>query len=56
MHSVPVSDQVHQAAGLGSERSYLAICPACDDTLAIWHELEAVAEGRLAFMLLERDP
>lgn len=44
-HPMAISDQVHQPSGLGCEGSYLAICPAGDDALTIWHEVKTVAEG-----------
>ena len=51
-----VPDEVHESAGLWSERSDLAIGPTCNDTPTVWHELQTIAEGRLTFVLLQRDP
>ena len=51
-----VFDEVHEAARLRSKSPNLAISPPRNDTLTVWHELQTIAEGRLTFVLLQRDP
>ena len=50
-----ISDEVHEAARLRSESTNFSIRPPRDDALAIWHELEAIAERVGAFVLLQSD-
>ena len=48
--------EVHESARLRSKSPDLAIGPPRNDTLSVWHELQTIAEGRLTFVLLQRDP
>ena len=50
-----ISYEIHEAARLRSESTNFSIRPTRDDALAIWHELEAIAERIGAFVLLQSD-
>lgn len=53
---MPVSYQIHQTSRLRCEGPDLTISPPSDNALPIRHELEAIAEWRLAFMFLQCYP
>ena len=56
LDAMPLSYKVEQTARLRREGPDLAVGPARDDGLAVRHEVEAVAEGRLALVLLQSYP